>query len=224
MTTGGGKNWNCWWARLGSNQGPADSHSCWFLNSVDYIITLDFTLGYGALIWLLRGLHLSSSLCTFRKCTFGLAQDCLRLYVKVSLNSPHSHPEISLRWHHWAFFRWFQKYILGDVPHDGSCHKEGHIFQLHFLVSQVNCYWNFLNLVSILFHLVPCGENAKRQDFSCNRKLHSIHLSYKRIQVSFSTPLKFGNDRYSFVLLLGGSDVSVCKNYCNTFSLSQWVL
>lgn len=35
----------------------------------------------------IKKLYFSSSLCTFQKCTLGLAQDCPRLYVRVSLNS-----------------------------------------------------------------------------------------------------------------------------------------
>ena len=49
--------------------------------------TISSPCGAGRSSWSLRGLYLSSSLCTFQKCTSGLAQDYPRLYVRASLNS-----------------------------------------------------------------------------------------------------------------------------------------
>ena len=49
--------------------------------------TISSPYGAGRSSWSLRGLYLSSSLCTFQKCTSGLAQDYPRLYVRASLNS-----------------------------------------------------------------------------------------------------------------------------------------
>lgn len=68
------------WAHPDLNGGPSGSRLRVLLHSVDHITALDFTLGHGALMWLLRGLYLSTDLCTSLRCTLDLAQYCPSSY------------------------------------------------------------------------------------------------------------------------------------------------
>ena len=79
-----------WWAQRVTIPRPIGSTLCMFPYSLDYITTLNMTWwGVGRSSWLLRGLYLSSSLYTFRKCTSGLARDWHQLYL---LSVPRIHP------------------------------------------------------------------------------------------------------------------------------------
>lgn len=68
-----------WWARSDSNRGPRDSLALPFPEGVDYLFTPVFVVrGAGRSSLSLSALQRSGSLCTFRRCTAGLAQGCHR--------------------------------------------------------------------------------------------------------------------------------------------------
>lgn len=65
------------WAVLDLNQRPKDSGLCEFPHSPDYLITPHRWVGCRALVAVIKGLYPPLSLCTFRGCVPGLAQDYL---------------------------------------------------------------------------------------------------------------------------------------------------
>lgn len=81
-----------WWAHQDSNLEPKDSLSRAFPPGADYLITRSLRWwGAGRSSLSSRALQPPGSLCTFRRCTAGLAQDCHRpanaAAAAVSLNS-----------------------------------------------------------------------------------------------------------------------------------------
>lgn len=89
-----------WWAHQDSNLEPKDSRDPAVSRGVDYLFTLGITRwGAGRSSLSLRTLEPSGSLCTFRWCTTGLAQDGRRRCGAVPLNSSRSHPPVT-RWRH----------------------------------------------------------------------------------------------------------------------------
>jgi hypothetical protein len=64
-----------WWGILDLNQGPRHSGLCRLHGSPDYLFT--HLKGVGYFFAVIKGVYTpSASLCTFPRCTGGLAQDC----------------------------------------------------------------------------------------------------------------------------------------------------
>jgi len=93
-----------WWAHQDSNLEPKDSLTRKFPSGADYLFTRDRSrLGAGRSSLLSRALEPSGSLCTFRRCTAGLAQGCHRPNRE---GFPEFIPIRSARYRAVAPFRW----------------------------------------------------------------------------------------------------------------------